>query len=197
MGRHRPRSHSEIQMRDIHFHAQLTQTSLLTKHRPRINRTPVMKYGDKMLLSLMLTWILTACDNKAYLDKEGKLSPRQIIKMEKDFFYSLHPGMTKEEVQKITGRPHNSDNEFVWCFSTVDDYPHDFKWMKFLGSSYGVFFVFDESGKLATNFYKNTEADPWEALATAYNSMQNDPRIIKLLGPPPKLLVPRQNIGRQ
>ena len=28
-------------MRDIHFHAQLTQTSLLTKHRPRINRTPV------------------------------------------------------------------------------------------------------------------------------------------------------------
>ena len=41
MGRHRPRSHSEIQMRDIHFHAQLTQTSLLTKHRPRINRTPV------------------------------------------------------------------------------------------------------------------------------------------------------------
>ena len=43
MGRHRPRSHSEIQMRDIHFHAQLTQTSLLTKHRPRINRTPVTK----------------------------------------------------------------------------------------------------------------------------------------------------------
>ncbi len=42
MGRHRPRSHSEIQMRDIHFHAQLTQTSLLTKHRPRINRTPVI-----------------------------------------------------------------------------------------------------------------------------------------------------------
>ncbi len=31
-------------MRDIHFHAQLTQTSLLTKHRPRINRTPVQRY---------------------------------------------------------------------------------------------------------------------------------------------------------
>ena len=144
-----------------------------------------MKYIYKRSLYLMLASIFFACDNKARVDKDGKRSPSQIRKMEKDF-YSLHFGMTKVEVQKITGAPHNSDNEFVWYFSITDDYPRDFKWMSFSANYPGVFFVFDENGKLATNIYKSAEADPWEALETAYSSMQNDPRIIKLLGPPPK-----------
>ncbi len=64
-------------MRDIHFHAQLTQTSLLTKHRPRINRTPVVREGKfsegaKLLQTYSATRLNTLHSAEAKLEKAGK-----------------------------------------------------------------------------------------------------------------------------
>jgi hypothetical protein len=52
MGRHHAQSRPQIQMRDIHFHAQITHKQIPTTIDEAVNRTPVAGYVNTAMISL-------------------------------------------------------------------------------------------------------------------------------------------------
>ena len=78
-----------------------------------------------------------------------------------DSFYKIKRGMSKPEVIKILGKPHNVDNDYVWVYC----YPSQQlkKWLEMTIFCNGWFIIFDENGKLLTPLFKSSEISPWDA----------------------------------